>query len=114
MAECLSTEFFQARVAATRDSGAEMNTRFHPIESAFTDGADEIDNPAQNHQNREAQHKQKFGSDQFSTQTKKRNWQRPILVPNRPGERRIFPEWTEGPCVLSPFRSAPSALSATW
>jgi len=68
MAEWLSTEFFQARVTATRDSGAEMNARFHPIESAFTDGADEIDNPAQNHQHGEAQHKQQFGSDQFSYQ----------------------------------------------
>jgi hypothetical protein len=58
MAEWLSTEFFQACVAATRDGGTEGNARCHPIESAFTDGADEIDNPAQNHQDREAHHKE--------------------------------------------------------
>src|ERR1700722_7975051 len=65
MAEWLSTEFFQARVAATRDSGAESNARRHPIEPAFTDSADEIDNPAQSHQDRETQRKEQFGSDQF-------------------------------------------------
>src|ERR1700689_49920 len=65
MAEWLSTEFFQTRIAAARNCGAEMDTRFHPIESAFTDGADEIDNPAQNHQDREAHHKEPFGSEQF-------------------------------------------------
>jgi len=63
MAEWLSTEFFQARVAATRHCGAERNSRCHPVEAAFADGAGEINNPAQNHQEREAQSKEQFCSD---------------------------------------------------
>ena len=68
MAEWLSTEFFQARVAATRDCGAEMNTRFHPIESAFTDGADEIGEPSKSEQHREAKTEQQFRCEKFTNE----------------------------------------------
>jgi hypothetical protein len=57
MAEWLSTEFFQARISASRGRASDLNTSCRPIQPAFTDGADEIDNPAQDHQDRKAQSK---------------------------------------------------------
>src|SRR5271163_2806193 len=66
MAEWLSTEFFQTRIAATRDRAGDLNTSRRPIQSAFANGADEIDYPAQDHQDRETQCKEQFSSDQFA------------------------------------------------
>jgi hypothetical protein len=60
MAEWLSTDFFQARIAASRRSGNHAHASFSPIQSLLADCANHVKKPAEHQQYRESKTKQQF------------------------------------------------------
>ena len=73
MAEWPSRDLFDRAVTPARDGCCETDARFGPIEAAFADSADNIENHSKNKQDGEAQPKEEFRSNQLTNKVRLKN-----------------------------------------